>query len=942
MYKNILKRFSAAAIAAVTFLSAVPYTALAASSAVLYEKKDVQQIANGLTYEKSRRLYPAGWMDVYVLTLDATRSDLALDVIEAVDGLGLKRNVETLAKTNGAIAAVNGDFFGAGTVKSSMGQVAESGKMVAAQNYYNGSENRYAGLFIDNEGVPFIDYVKSTMGFYCNGNSAFVLGAKNKATDFSKPVYFDRSAIKDTAQLDKTFNKLTKIVVEDGVITKISAPGETVTVPENGYLIVMNNATRESKISWYSVGMQVNFDEREQFVFRPNKSISSIEFGISGGGELLRNGEIVNNGLIIGEKARNPRTMIGINKDKTRVYIVCIDGRANGIGATHAEAAGIMKEYGAYDAIHFDGGGSTTMVVQQEFDDTLSVVNTPSEGSLRAVANGIGIKATGEEGVPNWVKPYIDGDKGNILFKDFGNKINVNLFDGALKSMVVDKGKLTFKSSLAGTWEDNIFTPSEEGSGTITVGYGELTGVIDVTVLKGASAIVAEAERYAVDVDESTALSAALVNKDGYNLSIDPSEVKWSVDDEEIGTISNGVFTGKSKGLAKITASSHDVSTQITIAVGKSHIAVTGLESYRNQKIYTSPESGNVKGSSSIVSGVGHDGESSLQINYTFEPNMTTTQAVYSGFENNPLILPSNASDIMLWYKGDGSDCLLKAVLKDGNGTSRDVLLADNLSSREWKKAKVSIPTELTSPVTLDKLYVASLNTGADNLTGTIYVDDVTVLAPTQTGGSSGNNIKDYMNADLDSFGSDYELVTAFGATAGGNSANVSKVLTQMSSGSKAMAFAGATNISNSTGVAAVTWKNAYETNGTGNISFVSLATGSGSLRSANANQFKYLQEFVSGSSKQNIIVLMDRYLWGSGAISDSRERDAVHDILKTAVHESNKNIIVLSSVGESNYTNLKDGVRYINLAGIDCNQLQYLKIKANSSDMYYEFENVK
>ena len=36
--------------------------------------------------------------------------------------------------------------------------------------------------------------------------------------------------------------------------------------------------------------------------------------------------------------------MVGVSKDKSKIYIVCIDGRKNGIGATHAEAAKIMKD----------------------------------------------------------------------------------------------------------------------------------------------------------------------------------------------------------------------------------------------------------------------------------------------------------------------------------------------------------------------------------------------------------------------------------------------------------------------------------------------------------------------------------------------------------------------------------------------------------------------
>ena len=398
-----LHRIIGVVLATVMTIGAMPMNAFALGDGVYYEKKDIQTIAEGVTYEKSSRLYKAGWMDVYVLTMDANSSDTALKVIQSVGSVGIKTTVPKLATDNNVIAAVNGDFFGSGNPMSSMGQVAKDGEMVAAQNYYNGSENKYAGLYIDSEGVPFIDYVKSTMGFYGAGGVSLAMGAKNKMTDFSKPVYFDRTTMTSSKQLDATYSTLSKIVVSNKVITKIAGPKEVVDIPEDGFIIVMNKATAAANLSKFSVGMSADFSENETFVFRPTKTIDNIDFGISGGGELLRNGEYVSQGLIIGQNARNPRTMVGVNKDKSKIYIVCIDGRKNGIGATHAEAAKIMKEYGAYDAIHFDGGGSTTMVVQKEGTTSPSVVNVPSEGSLRAVANGIGIEATGQSGVPSRV-----------------------------------------------------------------------------------------------------------------------------------------------------------------------------------------------------------------------------------------------------------------------------------------------------------------------------------------------------------------------------------------------------------------------------------------------------------------------------------------------------------------------------------------------------------
>ena len=84
---------------------------------------------------------------------------------------------------------------------------------------------------------------------------------------------------------------------------------------------------------------------------------------------------------------------------------------------------------------------------------------------------------------------------------------------------------------------------------------------------------------------------------------------------------------------------------------------------------------------------------------------------------------------------------------------------------------------------------------------------------------------------------------------------------------------------------------------------------------------------------------MMDTYTWSG--ITDSRERDALHDIFKTASRNSDKNIIVLSSVGESNYVEIKDGIRYINLAGVKAANQQYIKFMGNDQELYYEFCDV-
>ncbi|MFC0190249.1 phosphodiester glycosidase family protein [Fictibacillus aquaticus] len=71
---------------------------------------------------------------------------------------------------------------------------------------------------------------------------------------------------------------------------------------------------------------------------------------------------------------RHPRTMAGIKPDGTLLFVT-IDGRKPGhsIGANFREAAEIMKSLGAVDAVNLDGGGSTTMTVNQK------LINSPSD-----------------------------------------------------------------------------------------------------------------------------------------------------------------------------------------------------------------------------------------------------------------------------------------------------------------------------------------------------------------------------------------------------------------------------------------------------------------------------------------------------------------------------------------------------------------------------------
>jgi hypothetical protein len=123
---------------------------------------------------------------------------------------------------------------------------------------------------------------------------------------------------------------------------------------------------------------------------------------VSGGGFVLQNGVDVVNGSIPGDPLNpNPRSVVGLSQNGEFMYLVAIDGRQAGYsaGVTQAEEADLMSALGVWNAINFDGGGSTALAVQGT-DGNPDVLNRPSGGAERYDGANLGIYAAPLSPVP--------------------------------------------------------------------------------------------------------------------------------------------------------------------------------------------------------------------------------------------------------------------------------------------------------------------------------------------------------------------------------------------------------------------------------------------------------------------------------------------------------------------------------------------------------------
>ena len=95
---------------------------------------------------------------------------------------------------------------------------------------------------------------------------------------------------------------------------------------------------------------------------------------------------------IYNDTDRHPRTMAGFTDDRM-MYLIVVDGRRSdyAAGMTLDELSRIMGSLDVSFATNLDGGGSSTMVINQ--NNSLAVTNRYTDATERAIANAVAIVA---------------------------------------------------------------------------------------------------------------------------------------------------------------------------------------------------------------------------------------------------------------------------------------------------------------------------------------------------------------------------------------------------------------------------------------------------------------------------------------------------------------------------------------------------------------------
>ena len=92
---------------------------------------------------------------------------------------------------------------------------------------------------------------------------------------------------------------------------------------------------------------------------------------------------------------RKPRTAIGLTRSNKTLVFFIVDGAGGSAGMTCGQVAEILvSDYGVYNALNLDGGGSTTLAMQDPKTHAGKIVNVPSGSpNARAVASSLAVFA---------------------------------------------------------------------------------------------------------------------------------------------------------------------------------------------------------------------------------------------------------------------------------------------------------------------------------------------------------------------------------------------------------------------------------------------------------------------------------------------------------------------------------------------------------------------
>ena len=343
---------------------------------------------------------------MHLVRVDLRRADVDLRHSRASGQLrGRERTTEMVHRASAqgttVLAAINADFFSLSTGENENNQVigGEWWKgLKVTDSPYDTYDNPHVQFGVDAARRPMID--------------RFILDGMAWVHDVPTPILtvnFNPSGIpegtalytsrfgartpRDTARLTAEASMVaagrqgdTLLYVRRGAVAAISGSA----IPADGAVLAAYGAgSRTKEVQAIADGDTVKVLlatlPRSRNGAVPAMLIGGWPRILRDGVNIARDAATLEGTLSRNAEVRHPRTAVGFSRDSSTVYLLTVDGRQErSAGMTLIELADLLARLGAWQAMNFDGGGSTTMVIGGV------LVNRPSDATgERAVENAL-------------------------------------------------------------------------------------------------------------------------------------------------------------------------------------------------------------------------------------------------------------------------------------------------------------------------------------------------------------------------------------------------------------------------------------------------------------------------------------------------------------------------------------------------------------------------
>lgn len=405
---------------------------------------------------------------------------------------------------------------------------------------------------------------------------------------------------------------------------------------------------------------------------------------------------------------RHPRTVVGY--DATQAMVAVIDGRRPGhsIGMTIRELQALAAEFGCSDALNLDGGGSSTCWVRG------SVVNRPSDGRERSVANSLALLDLGPLGPPARLELLPAGPL--QLARGAALSPRVTATDARFNPLAAEAAVDLSFAGEAAKLEGGRLIGVAPGTGRLIARAGAVEQTVEVTVLERVARLLLDPSRLQLLPGATAAVSVTGLDPDGRPVVLDGLPLDWRVP-PELGRMVAGRLTvadDARSGNAVVAAAGAEAVLPVAVA------RAVACESFETDTGWYF--AGFPAGVIGAVTAVPGEGGRAARLTYRLgtEP---ATRAAYVRLDR-PI---GAALGLQLRFRGDGQKVWLRAAILDGNGTRETYNLFSGNAPAAWQTVTVALPKGLKPPLTWQSVYVVATDNSYPT-EGWVEWDDLAIM----------------------------------------------------------------------------------------------------------------------------------------------------------------------------------------------------------------------